>query len=91
MGLQTIWAGVLITASVVCAAEKPVSFSKDIRPIFASSCWKCHGAAVQLSKLDLRTRESALKGGAHGPALAPGNAEQSESQDQNGQRPPPGT
>ena len=30
-----------------------------------------------LSRLDLRTRESALSGGAHGAALVPGNAEQS--------------
>jgi len=28
---------------------------------------------MQLSRLDLRTRESALKGGEHGPALVPGN------------------
>ena len=33
---------------------------------------------MQLSKLDLRTRESALRGGAHGPALVPGSAEQSK-------------
>ncbi len=32
---------------------------------------------MQLAKLDLRTRESALAGGAHGPAIVPGNAEQS--------------
>ena len=32
---------------------------------------------MQLAKLDLRTRESALAGGAHGAALVPGNAEQS--------------
>ena len=55
-----------------------VSFSKDIQPIFESSCWKCHGAAVQLSKLDLRTREAALAGGVHGPAISPGNAQASK-------------
>ena len=32
---------------------------------------------MRLSRLDLRTRESALDGGARGPALVPGNAEQS--------------
>ena len=42
------------------------SFSKDIQPILETSCWKCHGATLQLSKLDLRTRESALKGAEHG-------------------------
>ncbi len=57
--------------------ETSISFAKDIQPIMERSCWNCHGAAMQLSKLDLRTREGALRGGAHGPALTPGNADQS--------------
>ncbi len=32
---------------------------------------------MQLSKLDLRTRDSALKGGEHGPSIVPGKAAQS--------------
>ena len=60
--------------SLLHAADKRVDFSTDIRPIFETSCWKCHGGAVQLSKLDLRTREAALKGGQHGAAIAPGKA-----------------
>src|SRR5688572_8894548 len=59
------------------AWETTVSFAKDIQPIMERSCWNCHGEAMQLSKLDLRTREGALRGGAHGPAVTPGNAEQS--------------
>jgi hypothetical protein len=59
------------------AADKPVSFVTDIRPIFEGSCWKCHGGSVQLSKLDLRTREAAVKGGQRGPAIAPGKAAES--------------
>ena len=57
--------------------ESGVSFARDIQPIMERSCWNCHGEAMQLSKLDLRTREGALRGGAHGPAATPGNAEQS--------------
>jgi hypothetical protein len=57
--------------------ESAVSFARDIQPIMERSCWNCHGEAMQLSKLDLRTREGALRGGAHGPAVTPGNAEQS--------------
>jgi hypothetical protein len=57
--------------------DAPVTFAKDIQPIMERSCWTCHGEAVQLSKLDLRTREGALRGGAHGPAIIPGSAEQS--------------
>jgi hypothetical protein len=58
-------------------ATDSVSFAKQIRPIFESSCWKCHGATMRLSRLDLRTRESALMGGERGPALVPGNAAES--------------
>jgi cytochrome c553 len=57
--------------------EVPVTFARDIQPIMERSCWTCHGASVQLSKLDLRTREGALRGGAHGPALVPGKSDES--------------
>ena len=57
--------------------ETSVSFAKDIQPILASSCLNCHGESLQLSKFDLRTRESALLGGQHGSDIVPGNAEQS--------------
>ena len=67
----------LALLSTVSAAAKTISFSKDIQPILQSSCWKCHGASIQLSKLDLRTREAALKGGEKGPAVIPGKAEES--------------
>ncbi|HTM52057.1 MAG TPA: PSD1 and planctomycete cytochrome C domain-containing protein [Bryobacteraceae bacterium] len=68
----------LASAWVVLAADKPVSFQKDIQPVLESSCLKCHGSAIQLSKLDLRTRETALKGGEKGPAIVPGKAEESK-------------
>src|SRR5262245_59732631 len=58
-------------------AGSSVSYGKDIQPILASSCWNCHGDGVQLSKFDLRTRESALKSGEHGSDIVPGNADQS--------------
>ena len=60
----------------LCAAD-PVSFSQKIQPIFENTCWKCHGAAIQLSHLDLQTRESALRGGDRGPALVPGKSDES--------------
>ena len=54
-------AGGLIAAAWIGAADKPVSFTNDIRPLLENNCWKCHGGAVQLSKLDLRTRDAALR------------------------------
>ena len=74
---RTLTLSIVAFTAAAALAETPISFTKDIQPIFEASCWKCHGAAVQLSKLDLRTREAALTGGAHGTAIAPGNSQTS--------------
>src|SRR5436190_5435271 len=66
-----------IAVAPIRAADQPVSFTADMRPLFESSCWKCHGGSIQLSKLDLRTRDAALKGGTRGAAILPGKAEES--------------
>ncbi len=69
----------LFAASVALfAADREISFSKDVQPIFQKTCWNCHGPSVQLSQLSLATREAALKGGAHGAALVPGNSAKSK-------------
>jgi len=68
---------VVSLSSTLSGAQEPVSFTKDIQPILQNSCWKCHGEAMQLSKLDLRTFEGALKGGEKGASIVPGKAEDS--------------
>jgi hypothetical protein len=59
------------------AAPPAVDFAAEIQPVLAAKCFSCHGEKLKLSKLDLRTRSSALEGGTHGPALVPGQAEKS--------------
>src|SRR5437899_5439573 len=59
------------------STQETASFARDIQPILENSCWKCHGEAMQLSKLDLRTLEGALKGGEKGASIVPGKAEDS--------------
>jgi mono/diheme cytochrome c family protein len=70
--------GVLACASFALAAPdtNAPSFEKDVQPILKAKCVACHGSAPQ-GKLDLRTVESALKGGASGPVVIPGSAEKS--------------
>lgn len=51
-----------------------VQFSRDIAPVFARACAGCHGGAQKTSGFSLQTRESALRGGAHGPAIIPGKS-----------------
>ena len=53
---------------------KTISFTRDVAPILSQKCMQCHGLANPMAGLDLRTREGALKGGKHGPAIVPGNA-----------------
>src|SRR4051812_28500567 len=47
-------------------------FEKDVLPILAARCLKCHGDAKTKANLDLRTRAGLLRGGESGPALVPG-------------------
>ena len=75
-----------LTASVAHAGEKkprPVSerdaefFEKQVRPILVEHCLSCHGPRKQMSGLRLDSRAALLQGGDNGPAVRPGDPEQS--------------
>ncbi len=81
-------AGLLLTAvllavvqvipTVAIAAEPDSSlFDRDIQPILASRCMPCHSDKVKMSGLALTSREAALTGGSRGPAIVPGEPDQS--------------
>ena len=73
--LVTVWLCALVGAqSSPPQAVPPVSFTTDVRPILERSCLSCHGDAVQMGKLDLRSREGALRGGTRGSDLIPGDS-----------------
>jgi hypothetical protein len=65
------FAASLFAIAALSAAERPVSFSDDVRPIFQSGCWKCHGSGTQLSQLDLSSKSSAAR------VLVPGDSQKS--------------
>jgi hypothetical protein len=58
-------------------AAKVPQFERDVQPILAANCLKCHGTAKPKAGLDLRTRAGMLKGGESGSALVPGSAAKS--------------
>ena len=64
-------------APAPAASQQPIAFATDVRPLLEANCLGCHGEKLKLSRLDLRTRESAIEGGVHGPSLVPGQAEKS--------------
>src|SRR5689334_23286693 len=53
-------------------------FNVAIKPILNGRCTACHGATVQRAGLRLDDRDAALKGGASGPVIIPGNADGSK-------------
>ncbi|HEU0124508.1 MAG TPA: PSD1 and planctomycete cytochrome C domain-containing protein [Bryobacteraceae bacterium] len=59
------------------AQERTVTFAHDIKPLLENRCLKCHGPAMQLGKLDLRDRASAMRGAGKGAVLTPGDPEKS--------------
>ncbi|MDB6052933.1 MAG: Protein of unknown function (DUF1553)/Protein of unknown function (DUF1549)/Planctomycete [Verrucomicrobiales bacterium] len=63
--------------SVTSATPSAVDFVKDIQPIFAERCYKCHGPTKQKSDLRWDFKESGLRGGKSGAAIQPGKASSS--------------
>ena len=62
---------------ILSAARQHRRLPRELFPSFRQNCATCHGAALKMSNLDLRTRESILSGGDHGPAIEPGNPDKS--------------
>jgi len=58
-------------------AAQPIDFARDIKPVLASHCFKCHGDERPKSGFRLTSREGALKGGSHGVDIFLGKSAQS--------------
>ena len=76
-------AGLLLTlaGSAFAASAAAPDFSREVRPILADNCFKCHGPddSARKGRLRLDESESARKGGKSGlPAIVPGKPDQSE-------------
>lgn len=73
----------LVLATCTLAADRtppPVSFNRDIKPIMADTCFRCHGPdkGSRMANLRLDLREEAVKPRRGGAApIVPGDAEKS--------------
>ncbi len=67
--------GVFAVPSLASAAEKPIDFNRDVRPILSDKCFACHGPDKKHRKADLRldVEKDALASG----VLAPGKPAES--------------
>jgi mono/diheme cytochrome c family protein len=93
-----VWLAVSAASNAAGAAESTVKFSRDVRPILGSKCFKCHGPdeAERQGGLRLDVRESAIaKADSELSAIVPGKPEESElirrieSHDESEVMPPP--
>ncbi|MFN9261889.1 MAG: c-type cytochrome domain-containing protein, partial [Acidobacteriota bacterium] len=53
-------------------AQRAPLFKDEILPVLEKSCVKCHSPKQAMGGLDLSTFAGLMKGGASGPAIAPG-------------------
>ena len=75
--------GVLVLSSLGSARadDRPAGqaprFERDVLPILAENCLKCHGPETRKAGLDLRSPALMARGGSNGPVLVQGSAEES--------------
>jgi mono/diheme cytochrome c family protein len=68
-----------LPASRVAGADAKELFEKQVRPLFERKCFDCHSSKADEVKggLKLDTLEDVMKGGESGPAIIPGDVENS--------------
>jgi cytochrome c553 len=68
---------ILLAIPLAAAADTGGEFFEmRVRPVLAKNCFACH-AASKMGGLEMRSRESLLKGGNSGPAIVPGDPDNS--------------
>ena len=60
------------------AEDKPVSYHKDIKPLFTAACNGCHRPEKSKGDLDMTTHAALMKGGKHGVPVVPGQPTKSK-------------
>jgi hypothetical protein len=83
--MRALFVAGLLASGVPAGGQEPVSadgaefFERRIRPVLAEKCYSCHSAKAGKVKADLAldTREGLRRGGYSGPALVPGDPENS--------------
>jgi hypothetical protein len=64
---------IAVMAAILSSAAGPPRFERDVKPILAAKCIKCHGGEQIKSGLDLTSASRIRDGGDTGPSIVAGN------------------
>jgi len=85
LGFSLIWlalaatlAGTLAFSQSAPPQPAAARLFSEVQPVFAQSCFGCHGAKVQLGGLRLDEKSAAFAGGKSGKVILPGDAANSQ-------------
>src|SRR5439155_11506804 len=63
---------------LTAAPSEKVDFGRDVRPLFAEHCVKCHGPEKQKGGLRLDLKAALIRGGDDGKVIEPGHSSDSK-------------
>lgn len=62
---------------MLAAGQTPLTFEKDVLPVFTQYCFTCHGQSSPQLGLDVRTFTSTMRGSHNGPVIVKGSPDKS--------------
>ncbi len=77
MRIRLIALAVIASLGHLARAEQPPVYEREVRPILAKHCFRCHGEQSAKAELDLSSPSGVLKGGESGQVIAQGKADES--------------
>ena len=77
MRTTSLFAALLLIPSFAGAAEPPVDFGRQIKPILADRCVECHHAESMLGDLNLQSGKLSSRKRTGGPVIIPGAPDRS--------------
>ena len=75
--LTTTCFALLAGSALALSPEQTEFFEKNVRPVLAEHCYKCHGPEKQKAALRLDSRAAVLKGTDDGPIIVEGKPDES--------------
>src|SRR6187397_1577550 len=72
-----VWAAAVASGTSTVAATDGVEFVRDVKPILAQRCFRCHSSLEQEANLRLDSVPAILKGGDSGAVITPGKSHDS--------------